>query len=117
MKKNIVKKENKNKKPLVVESMRQNTGPIYSIVWNIHSSQSNVMSKSVKTLETLNSKLKTILKIETLVTVETLNSKLNTILKILKEKWKTYTQNLPANGEENSDREVIVTPGQLFRKS
>jgi hypothetical protein len=44
------------------------------------------MSKSVKTLETLNSKLKTILKIETLVTVETLNSKLNTILKILKEK-------------------------------
>jgi hypothetical protein len=44
------------------------------------------MSKSVKTLETLNSKLKTILKIETLVTVETINSKLNTILKILKEK-------------------------------
>jgi hypothetical protein len=44
------------------------------------------MSKSVETLETLNSKLKTILKIETLVTVETLNSKLNTILKILKEK-------------------------------
>jgi hypothetical protein len=44
------------------------------------------MSKLVKTLETLNSKLKTILKIETLVTVETLNSKLNTILKILKEK-------------------------------
>jgi hypothetical protein len=44
------------------------------------------MSKSVKTLENLNSKLKTILKIETLVTVETINSKLNTILKILKEK-------------------------------